>query len=171
MSQGWWRRNRVALPAMVVTLAALAWPMSEPARELWWPSQPRVAHQAGGEGWAAIGEVRVRLAGFGQAEIAADELPPGLTVWRAEIEAEGAAESMPCDALLADSNGRTYPPGSRHLPSFDDQSFGLECGAGDDSGGVVYFLVPDEVRPAYVRVIARDLLPDYWELPHTLSLP
>ncbi|TDE09508.1 hypothetical protein [Jiangella asiatica] len=166
MSHGWWRRNRLALPAMVLALGALAWPASEPAREQWWPNGEHVVHSPGADGWAAVDGIELRLAEFGPAEAPGpdDPLPAGHTVWRAEIEGTPATQSVDCDTELEDTEGSRYGDDSRHLPLFDDDTFGLTCG-GPEPGGVVYFMLPDDREPSAVRVRSIGTLPDYWLLP------
>lgn len=166
MSRGWWRRNRYALPAMVVALAVLAWPASETARDLWWPRGEHVARSPGDGGWAGIDGAELRLASFGPAEpLAGDPPPGGYAVWRAELETRSDdAEPRSCDAELEDAGGHRYAAGSQHLPSYEDESFGVECGSGEEPASVVYFLLPDGAEPRSVRVSAFELLPEYWLL-------
>ncbi|PZF84604.1 hypothetical protein [Jiangella anatolica] len=166
MSRAWWRRNRFALPVMVVALAALAWPVSETARDVWWPRGQHVAVSPGGDGRAVVGDVSLSLASFGRADDVPDQpAPDGYTVWRAELASDGGGgESLNCTAQLQDADGRRYTAGSRYLPSYDDESIGLYCG-GPDGGGVAYFLLPDDAEPDAVRVSALELLPEYWTLP------
>ncbi|SDU71858.1 hypothetical protein [Jiangella alkaliphila] len=173
MSAAWWRRNRVALPVMVVALAGLAWPGSEAARDLWWPRGEHVPVSPGGsgdsssgDGWATVGDVSLRLAAFGPADELPDDPPPdGYAVWRAELAADGDRdEPLACTAQLQDADGNRYTAGSRHLPSYEDESVGVECG-GPEGGGVVYFLLPGGAEPDAVRVSALELLPEYWALP------
>ena len=163
----WWRRNRYALPAMAVALAALAWPASETARDLWWPSGEHVPRSPGDDGWAGIDGAQLRLASFGPAEPPSGDSAPGdYAVWRAELQARAdGADPRTCDAELEDADGRRYAAGSRHLPSYEDASFGVECGGGEEPGSVVYFLLPDGAEPRSVRVSAFELLPEYWLLP------
>lgn len=167
MSRSWWRRNRVALPAMVLALAGLAWPASEPARELWWPRGEHVAVSPGGDGWAALGDVSLRLAAFDRAEeLPDDPVPDGYVAWRAELATDGdGGDPLACSAQLQDTDGNRYGAGSRHLPSYDDESAGVECGGADEEAGVVYFLLPGGAEPDVVRVSAFALLPEYWALP------
>ncbi|SDS99481.1 hypothetical protein [Jiangella sp. DSM 45060] len=165
MSRAWWRRNRVALPVMVVALAALAWPASETARDLWWPRGEHVPVSPGGDGRAVVGDVSLRLAEFGRAGDVPGEPPPdGYTAWRAELASEGGDEPLNCTVQLQDGDGNRYTAGSRYLPSYDDESIGVDCG-GPEAGGVVYFLLPDDAEPGLVRVSALGLLPEYWSLP------
>ncbi|WP_035812529.1 hypothetical protein [Jiangella gansuensis] len=166
MSGGWWRRNRLALPAMVLALGALTWPASESAREQWWPNGEHVAHSPGADGWTTVDGVGLRLASFGPAEAPDpdDPIPAGHTVWRAEVEGTPADESLSCDVTLQDTEGLRYGSRGHYLPSFDDETFGLACG-GDEPGGVVYFMLPDDSEPHAVRVRSLSTLPDYWLLP------
>lgn len=168
----WWRRNRIALPAMVLALGALAWPLSEPARDIWWSRNPHVAAEPDGEGWASIDGRRVRIVTFDEVRDFPDdddEAPEGLTVWRAELTSEvtgsGATESLACEAQLADADGATYSAGPSYLPSFDDDSFSVNCGGGEEPGGIVYFLLPAAAEPAHLTLTTSELLPDFWRLP------
>ncbi|WP_116948699.1 hypothetical protein [Jiangella endophytica] len=165
MSRTWWRRNRVALPVMVVALAGLSWPASEAARELWWPRGEHVPVSPAGDGWAAVGDVSLRLAAFGPADELPDDPPPdGYAVWRAELVTDGGDDPLPCSAELQDAGGHRYAAGSRYLPSYEDESVSIECG-GAEGGGVAYFLLPHDAEPDVVRVSALGLLPEYWSLP------
>lgn len=166
----WWRRNRFTLPVMVLALGAVAWPLSEPARDVWWARQPHVAASPDGEGWATIEGFKARLAAFDEvSDLPDDEVPQGLKVWRAEIAASaeggGADEPLQCGVELADTEGKTYSAGSSYVPSFDDDTFGANCGGGDEPGGVVYFLLPADAEPDHLVLTASDYLPNFWHLP------
>lgn len=167
----WWRRNRLALPAMVLALAALAWPLSEPAREMWWTRAAHVAVEPDDAGWASIDGHQLRMSAFDEVRDLPDddEMPEGLTAWRAELTAEvtGADDDaqLPCDVELADTEGNTYSAGSAYLPSFDDETLTVNCGGGEEPGGIVYFLLPADAEPDHLALTVSDYLPDFWRLP------
>lgn len=164
----WWRRNRLALPAMVLALGALAWPLSETARERWWVLAPHVAVEPNSEGWASIDGHRVRLTGFDEVRDLpdGDEMPEGLKAWRAELTSEvtGGDAQLSCEVELADTEGNTYSAGSSYLPSFDDETLSVNCGGGEEPGGIVYFLLPADAEPAHLQLTNVDLFPDFWRL-------
>lgn len=169
MSREWWRRNLIVAPVMVLVLGALGWALSGPARDVWWAGHPRVPHTAdpsAGDGWTTIDDIGVRLAEFDVAPPVDDDVPAGFTAWRATIEVrtEGS-ESRYCDAELEDTEGKRYASGSSYLPRYDDVSFAIECGTGEEPSATTYFLLPDDAEPRAVRLSGNDLLPDYWELP------
>lgn len=178
MADGWWPRNRWALPAMIITLAGLAWPLSEPARDVWWPGAPHRSHQPADDGWTSLAQTKIRLADLARIdESPEDELgdepaiPDDYQVWRAELEVRAdGGKARVCDVDLSDAEGRVYASGSYHVPSFEDESVAVECGSGEDPGGVVYFLLPADAEPAAIRVTATGLYPDYWELPAATGL-
>jgi hypothetical protein len=157
---------------MVVAVAALGWTVSERLRDVWWGDQPNVAHQPNDEGWAAIDDRSLRLISLSEiTDPPPDELTgesrvrPGLSIWRAEVEADAAGEPKTCAGELEDASGHRYNGESPQVPSFDDETYSIECGGGDVPVSVAYFLLPEDAEPVAVRVTSLTTNPDYWLLP------
>lgn len=171
-TSGWWRHNRLALPAMVLVLAALGWTVSERARDVWWGGAPHVAHEPSADGWATIDERDLRVVSFSEVtdppphEITGEPRErPGNTIWRAELESRASGDTKACPAELEDDSGRRFGGESPVVPSFSDETYAVECGGGDEPVSVLYFLLPDDAAPAAIRVTSPALNPDYWRLP------
>jgi hypothetical protein len=184
MSDGWWRRNRWGLIALVPALAAAVAVPTYEAYEGYWKSRPREPIVAGDDGWVAFAGARLRLEELAPADDLVDSNrnpvtpPEGVKVWRVRIafNAPDAESLAGCALTLEDDSGRTYGDAPRDLamvtllnarctpPDTELATPSPGASAPSTYENVTYFATPSSARPVAVRVTLRGHLPAYARL-------
>jgi hypothetical protein len=167
----WWRRNWWGITAVVPLLVAVVVVSPSGAYEA---LRDQYAEEEvvrpGGDGWASYGGVRLRLTGFGPAELWDDEEQPfrvpGLTAWQATLTMEIGDDPealLGCKLELEDTAGQRYMDAPQVLGSANDADgsglYAANCtrpyDEEDENGPfemVGYFLLPESTEPVALRV-------------------
>lgn len=166
----WWRRNWWGLVAAVPLMAVLV--LVSPDQSL---DRLRNAHteevvRPDANGWVSYGGARLRLTGFGPADLRdGDGLPlstPGLRAWQVTltVQADTDPSALPgCTIELEDPAGLRYREGPQALAAaYDTAGSGLyaaSCSPPYDQPNqaapfevVGYFLLPEDTAPVALRV-------------------
>jgi hypothetical protein len=169
---GWWRRNRWGLIALIPALALAFGLELQGVYRDYWKSEPRQPISPDAQGWITYAEGHVRLAAFGPG----DDLraygnepftpPPGVKIWKATLSFEAAKDSAigACTMYLEDSNGRLYGTNPSELSgSRVDRA---TCTPGSDPAtlaytNVIYFATPVSARVVALRIEVSSQLPRY----------
>lgn len=173
--QGWWRRNRWGLLALIPMLAAAGWVHYDDVHDSYWASRPREPVAADASGWVFFAGARIRLVGL---EPATDlrtfggepfQPPAGVAAWRATIvlQAPDQEALTGCALLLEDAAGNTYEANPRELDGARVPF--ASCTADDEPAPpsyetVAYFATPVSAQAAAVRVTVATRLPRYARL-------
>jgi len=179
MTRGWWRRNGWGL-LLVLPLAAGMFALNTTEiYRLNFASLPKRAVPVDSTGKAVLDDYAVRVVEVVPVDNA-DEvkdllsstrapLPTTVKVWRAILSFAGPNEiSNSCAVELIDGQGRAYTAGPSELAA------GHFACAPDDTAqpspyvSTSYFLLPNEGRPAAVRVVWEPRLPRYVHIPVTV---
>jgi hypothetical protein len=126
--------------------------------------------RAGPDGWVSFGGARLRMTGFGPAELFDDEQQPfevpGLTAYQVTLTVETGEDPEAlygCHLELEDPAGRRYPDSPQVLGSANDADgsglYAADCSRPFDEEDqtapfetVGYFLLPESTEPVALRV-------------------
>ena len=157
-------RRSLTMAAIGVALAAAigltSWIVAADARKGYLSTEPRVAVDAGEDGWATIGESSVRIVSLAPENSVSEAgetwiAPDGFTAWRLEIEVESSLEEVEgCMPRVVDEAGRVFTPVDPDAVALPTLNFDtLDCGLQDDPRTDVLFVLPDDAVPARVEVV------------------
>jgi hypothetical protein len=168
----WWRRNWWGLAAVVPLLAGVVWISPNDSFQVLRDERTEEIIRPAADGWAAYGEVRLRFAGFGPAELFDDEQQPfevpGLAAWQATLTVEVGDDPdafLGCRLELEDAAGRRYLDAPQVIGSAHDAAGSLlysadctrpfeeeEAGQTGPFETLAYFLLPESTDPVALRV-------------------
>ncbi|HEY8472039.1 MAG TPA: hypothetical protein VIL37_05320 [Natronosporangium sp.] len=175
----WWRRNWWGLAAIAPLLAAAFLVSPDDSFQMLRDEHTERVVSPGADGWASYGPGRLRLAGFGPAELfdSAGEpfQRPGLTAYQATlvVDAPGDGQALlGCAIELEDVDGRRYPDAPAALGSArnaaGDGVYTSNCSLPYDAEEgqttfetTAYFLLPSSGQPAALRVSHYEQAPAY----------
>jgi hypothetical protein len=184
----WSRRNWWGLAAILPLLVAVVVFAPDYAFQTLREQNTEQVVRPGGDGWASYGGARLRLAGFGRAELVDGDgepfsVPGGLTAWRVTVGVDlggGDLEALiGCDFELEDTAGRRYSESPQALAAAYELSpdgfvEGLDLSsctppydAEDETAPfetVGYFLLPESTEPVALRVSQFEQVPAYVRL-------
>jgi len=167
----WWRRNWWGLAAVGPLLAAALVVGPDDSFQVLRDEHTEEIVRPGADGWVSYGDVRLRLAEFGPAELFDDDGEPfripGLAAWQVTLVIEPSGDPdalLGCGLELEDAAGRRYQDGPGALGSALDASGSgvyasgctLPYDAPEDGDApfetVAYFLLPESNEPVTLRV-------------------
>lgn len=182
----WLRRNWWGLAAVVPILAAVLVISPDDSFQVLRKEHTEEQVRPDGDGWASYGGARLRLVGFGQAELVDGdgqpfEIPGGLTAWRVTVGVDTGGDPevlLGCEFELEDATGRRYGESPQALAAAyeigPDGAEGLELAdcappydAEDETAPfetVGYYLLPATAEPAVLRVTQFENEPAYVRL-------
>jgi hypothetical protein len=181
----WWRRNRWGIAAVVPLLAAAMWFSPDDSFRTLRDEHLEEVVAPGDDGWASYRGARLRLTGFGPAELSDEDgqpfRVPGLTAWQSTITIEAGADPEAlsgCRIELEDAAGRRYLESPQALGSASGPGGGglyaADCVAPLDESGdhhlpgpfevVGYFLLPESIDPVALRISQYVRTSDYVRL-------
>jgi hypothetical protein len=173
---GWWRRNRWGLVALVPALALALGPSVKNGYERMTQTEPRRAVVAGADGWVPYAGARMRLAELTATTESTDQdgkplsLPEGVRVWRARVFFEMSTPEgiKGCSPWLEDHDGRLFSANPIELTGL--RLSYADCGPDSGAGGpryekVFHFVMPESSAPAALRVVNRVQVPRYARMP------
>lgn len=167
----WLRRNWWGLAAVAPLLAAAVYLSPDRSFDILRDELTARAVPVDADGWVSYGEVRMRVAEFGPAELFDDDQRPfevpGLAAWQVRLTIEPGEERdalYGCEVVLEDAAGRQYLDGPEAIGSAHDATGdgvdGATCAPPyDEQEGstgpfetVGYFMLPESIPPVAVRV-------------------
>lgn len=170
--RGWWRRNLWGLIALLPLLALALGPSAKEGVERFNRIETYRPITAGADGWVDFSGIRFKLAEVTPTTDAKTfggdpfVLPDGLTLWRVTltIEAPDTKSLAGCAVKLEDKDGRLYGSDPSEVDAARLPYPG--CTPEDDKAQppyqvVNYFVMPEDARPAAVRVTRSTENPRY----------
>jgi hypothetical protein len=176
----WWRRNWWGVAAVAPLLAAALVVGPDDSFDTLRNEHTGEVVRPGEDGWVDYGTARLRLAGFGPAELFRDEgepfVVPGLAAWQVtlEIDPQGDPSALlGCTLELEDGAGRRFMDGPAALGSANDANgdgiyangCSLPYDAPEDGSEpfetTAYFLLPESIPPVALRISHYTQDPDY----------
>ncbi|WP_029138293.1 hypothetical protein [Nakamurella lactea] len=181
--RGWWRRNAVALAALLPVVAAAVWVSSADARDRYLDHANHQQVGPGADGWIVLGDSSFRLdelAPLDAADLTAiagpgTALPAGTMAWQLTGTLRTSTQTPTlCGLSVQASDGRRYSAGPRDLgdgylndclridlppapadPAATAPTASSEPSAPADLPGTALFLIPADATPQQLRIADR----------------
>ena len=173
-----WLGATLVWGGLAAALGTSAWIVTEQARAGYLSTEPLVAIEPGGDGWATIDGSSVRVMSFEQERVVKGDYgervqaPEGYRIWRLEIAVESDLDdTVRCQPRVIDERGRTFTPvddAAVDLPVWNDTE--LDCGARDDPSLETRFVLPEDATPVRLDLVddsGWNFSPEFYRFPLT----